>query len=146
MLPEVWGKSAWSFFHFVTLGYPENPTEDDKKKYFEYVQMLQYVLPCSKCRKNLTNHLKKYPLTKKALSNRTSFVKWGIDLHNIVNYHINKPMLTYAEAMEQISKLSEQNKKSSIKPIYYVLLVVAIIIICFIIYYVLKNRGNLTVI
>ena len=32
MGPDIWGPHGWKFLHFVTLGYPEKPTENEKKK------------------------------------------------------------------------------------------------------------------
>ena len=31
--PQEWGPHGWKFIHYVSLGYPENPTEEDKHKY-----------------------------------------------------------------------------------------------------------------
>lgn len=105
MKPEIWGKYGWCFFHLVTMGYPENPTQKDKNKYYEYIQCLKYVLPCDKCNYNLRDHLKKYPLSQEALSSRKSLVVWGIELHNIVNYYTGKPMLTHTEAIIELNKI-----------------------------------------
>jgi hypothetical protein len=135
MLPEIWGKYAWNFLHLVTLDYPENPTDIDKQNYYDFFYNLQYILPCAKCRYNLSHHLIKYPLTNEILSNRTKLVKWGIDLHNIVNYYTGKPMLTYAEAMNELDKLAHPEKNSLSQPLYYLLLLVGIIILCYLIYY-----------
>ena len=33
MLPEIWGKHGWNFLHLITMGYPDNPTEDEKRQY-----------------------------------------------------------------------------------------------------------------
>lgn len=138
MLPEIWGETAWDFIHFVTMGYPDNPTDTDKYNYYQYFNLLQYVLPCEKCNHNLSNHLKKYPLTEKTLSNRTELVKWGIDLHNIVNYYTGKRMLTYDEAMNEINK--KINSKKSNNWFYYFLLLVAVIIIAYLVYYYLYKK------
>jgi len=29
--PGIWGKYYWDVIHIITLTYPENPTEQDKK-------------------------------------------------------------------------------------------------------------------
>ena len=31
--PNVWGPYGWKFIHYVTLGYPNNPSNEDKLKY-----------------------------------------------------------------------------------------------------------------
>jgi hypothetical protein len=139
MLPEIWGKYGWDFIHLVTMGYPEHPTEDDKKNYHDFIYSLQNVLPCSKCGNNLKSHLKKHPLTNEALSNRTAFVRWGIDLHNIVNYYTGKRMISYEEAMKDINKLMQTNKSTN-NALYYILVALGIIIICYLIYYFLIKK------
>jgi preprotein translocase subunit SecE len=141
MLPEIWGKYGWNFFHLVTVGYPVNPTDDIKKQYYEYIHALQYVLPCAKCRYNMGHHLKKYPLTEEILSNRTNLVRWGIDLHNVVNYYTGKPMLTYTEAMNEISKLiNPPTKRNDV--LYYLLIIIVIVIICYLLYYFFSRRSG----
>jgi len=135
MLPDIWGPYAWKIIHLITINYPENPTEQDKETYYQFFNQLQYVLPCSKCRYNYSKHLVKYPLTNEILSNRTNLVKWGIDMHNIVNYYTGKRMLTYAEAMNEITKLTNVHKKKWTDFIYFILVIVVLIILLYLIYY-----------
>ena len=33
MTPDVWGPHGWKFIHYITLGYPEYPTQMQKDKY-----------------------------------------------------------------------------------------------------------------
>lgn len=140
MIPEIWGKSGWDFIHFVTLDYPLNPTQTDKINYYKYFQALQHVLPCEKCRYNMTSHLKKYPLTDEVLSSRDNLVKWGIDLHNIVNHYTGKKMLTYQEALAQINKSANPNKQYGISNCqYYLILFVVLLIVCGLIYFIFKR-------
>lgn len=135
MLPEIWGKYGWNFLHLVTMGYPEYPTQQDKENYYNYFYYLQFVLPCSKCRKNMSDHLKKIPLTNEILSSRTNLVNWGIDLHNIVNYSIGKPVLTYDEAMKNIDKLMHNDNKMTVSNVLYLIIfIVAVIIILYLLY------------
>lgn len=144
MLPEIWGKYCWNFIHLITLEYPENPTTEDKVKYYEYLFALQKILPCEKCRNNLKHHLRKYPLTDQVLSCRTNFIKWGIDIHNVVNYYTGKPMLSYNEAMNEINKLVgiEQKNNKHTNIIFYFIIIITIMILCFLVYYyVLKNKN-----
>lgn len=138
MLPEIWGNYGWKFIHLITVAYPNNPTEDEKREHYDFFQTLKYVLPCTKCRYNLTHHLKKYPLTEEVLSCRKNFVKWGIDLHNVVNYYIGKPMLTYTEAMNEINKLVNP-PTVDYTPVYYLLILIIVAIIGYLVYYHVKK-------
>ncbi|XWV26213.1 putative FAD-linked sulfhydryl oxidase [Tupanvirus soda lake] len=145
MLPEIWGKYAWNFLHLVTLDYPEYPTDQDKQNYYNFFYTLQFVLPCAKCRYNLTHHLKKYPLTDEVLANRTNLVKWGIDLHNVVNYYTGKPMLTYTEAMNELNKLAHPEKTTFSDILYVLLVIVALIIMFYLLYYFFFRSKKLNI-
>jgi hypothetical protein len=96
--PEVWGPHGWKFIHYVTLGYPENPTQTQKEKYKAFLVLLKDVLPCSLCANHYAENLQKQPLTDEIMSSRENLIKWGIDIHNIVNESKNKPIVKYIDA------------------------------------------------
>ena len=100
----VWGPHMWQALHYITLGYPTNPSADDKLRYKAFFTLLKYILPCSICAKHYSENLIKYPLSDDVLNNRESFIKWLIDFHNIVNISKHKPVMEYSEALKQISK------------------------------------------
>ena len=110
--PEIWGSHCWIFIHILTIAYPENPTDSDKKSYRTYFDALSDVLPCKKCRLHMKSHLRKMPLSDDVLSSRKNLIRWGIDFHNIVNYYTGKKMLSYSDALNEIS--NNTRKKSSI--------------------------------
>lgn len=139
MKPEIWGKPGWTFFHLMTVGYPETPTEQNKLMYYEYVIAFSNVLPCDRCKYNLKDHLKKFPLTNVALASRQNFVKWGIDLHNIVNYYTEKPMLSYEEAFNDLNKLMHPEEYKSNEYMWYIIIFAIVILLVYIIYYKYKK-------
>ncbi len=96
--PEVWGPHGWKFIHYVTLAYPENPTQAQKEKYKAFLVLLKDVLPCSLCANHYAENLQKLPLSDEVLSSKENLIKWGIDIHNIVNESKNKPVVKYIEA------------------------------------------------
>lgn len=138
MTPKVWGKYAWDYIHLITMGYPDNPTISDMNNYRRYMYDTQYVLPCAICRKNFARHIQSLPLTEETLANRESFIKWGIDLHNIVNHDLGKPMLSYNDAVAYINKIGI-GKTSNHNKLYLFLVVVLIVLIIFLIYYLVKK-------
>ena len=101
--PDIWGVHGWKFIHFVTLAYPNSPTEEDKIHYKTFLESLQYVLPCSICSNNFKKNLLTYPLDDIALKDKVSLTKWGIDMHNEVNKETGKRVLSYDEALELIT-------------------------------------------
>lgn len=129
--PEIWGPHGWKFIHFITLGYPNLPTNEEKQKYFNFFYSLQYVIPCSSCGENFKKHLELYPLTDEILSNKIKFINWGIKMHNLTNYENNKKILSFDNAYRLI--LNNQYycnpKKISLKNIMFFLFTVIIILI-----------------
>lgn len=97
--PNIWGPPGWKFIHYVTMGYPNYPSDEVKKKYYNYFHALKHVIPCSICSSHFTQNLEKLPLTDEVLSSRDNLMKWGIDMHNFVNKLNNKKEYTYTEAM-----------------------------------------------
>ncbi len=96
--PEVWGPHGWKFIHYVTIGYPENPTPAQKEKYKAFLILLKDVLPCSLCANHYGENLQKQPLSDEVLSSKENLIKWGIDIHNVVNEMKNKPIINYIDA------------------------------------------------
>jgi hypothetical protein len=102
MLTTVWGPPMWHYLHTMSFNYPVHPTKKDKKKYRDFVVNLQYVLPCGKCRINLTKTFQKMPLHVSYMNSRSSFSKYIYDLHEKVNLMLHKNSgLTYDQVRER---------------------------------------------
>jgi hypothetical protein len=136
--PDVWGKHIWFTIHFISLGYPNNPSNAEKEKYKAFFLLLKDVLPCKQCAKHYKENLEKLPLTDLVLSNRDNLIKWTIDLHNIVNELTGKNKLEYKQAR----KLIDEN--NCLHSNYYsnLYLFVSLIIIL-IVFWILLNRTNI---
>jgi hypothetical protein len=115
--PEVWGPHGWKFIHYVTLGYPENPTLAQKEKYKAFLVLLKDVLPCSLCANHYGENLQKLPLTDEIMGSKENLIKWAIDIHNIVNESKNKPIIKYIDARRLIDTDTQckQNVKEIVK-------------------------------
>jgi hypothetical protein len=99
---RVWGPIQWQFMHMISFNYPVNPTDDDKKFYYEYIKNLQHILPCKSCRSNLSNNLKVAKFTIEKLKNRYTFSKFVYDLHNVVNVMLGRKIyLTYEKVRDR---------------------------------------------
>lgn len=94
----VWGPKIWAALHYITLGYPSKPTEQDKANYRTFFQSMKDVLPCSICANHYELNYKERPLTDEILSDREKLIKWLIDFHNVVNEQKGKPVVPYADA------------------------------------------------
>lgn len=102
MLTMVWGPSMWHVLHTMSFNYPVCPTADQRRHYKEFVLSLENVLPCGKCRKNLTKNFKKHPLTDAAMESRETFSRYVYDLHEVINTMLHKKSgLTYEDVKER---------------------------------------------
>jgi hypothetical protein len=102
--PSVWGPRVWDALHYISLGYPENPTEEDKQSYRTFYELLGNVLPCHICANHFKENYKTMPLTDDIMSSKNKVIKWVIDLHNIVNVMKHKHPIPYEEALQLIQR------------------------------------------
>jgi hypothetical protein len=100
--PPLWGPHGWKFIHYITLGYPNYPTEENKNNYLIFFDTLKYVIPCSICGHNYREHLLENPLTLDILNDKLDFINWGIEMHNLVNMSNNKKIYTPEEGLEDM--------------------------------------------
>lgn len=89
MDPKIWGPHLWFFLHSITFSYAEdkeNPTRQEKKHMYNFLNSLKYTLPCI-CKNNYREHFNKNPPN---LKSRRKLFEWMVDLHNTVNEESNK--------------------------------------------------------
>jgi hypothetical protein len=96
--PDVWGPSGWNFMHYVALGYPDTPTSEDKDNYKLFYESLGHVLPCQGCATHYKDTLTNVPVTPH-LDSREDLLRWTFDIHNLVNARLEKPQLSYEDAL-----------------------------------------------
>jgi hypothetical protein len=86
----------------MSFNYPVCPTPEQKTQYLTFITSLKNVLPCGKCRDNLSDNLIKFPLTLAHLKDRHTFSLYIFKLHEIVNTMLKKKShLTYDEVRER---------------------------------------------
>ena len=115
--PDTWGPVVWHALHYITLGYPTNPSEEKKQKYKQFFTLLSDVIPCSICATHYSENLIKMPLSDEVLSTKESLIKWLIDVHNVVNEMTNKPVVKYEDARQLIEKDTECKHKIITQPL-----------------------------
>lgn len=109
MSPSVWGPILWKTMHIVTLGYPEKPTEHDKKAAVDFFESLVYMIPCPICKEHYKMTLEKHPIAS-ATGSRTELVTWAFVIHNKVNEQLQKPQLTLEQYIQTLRVLSSQKQ------------------------------------
>ena len=118
MLTTVWGPGTWHFLHTMSFNYPVNPNPTQKRQYRDFVLSLRGVLPCGKCRHNLTRNLRDLPLRHRDMKSRTTFSKYMYRLHEKVNKMLGKSSgLTYADVRDRYEHFrSRCNDKPTTEP------------------------------
>jgi hypothetical protein len=144
--PEVWGPKIWQALHYISLGYPDKPTEEQKQKYKAFFLLLKDVLPCSICANHYAENLKKVPLTDDVLSSKDNLMKWVISLHNTVNEMKDKPIIPQEQARKMIEmntmckhpniieKFTETNTPTKMSGIFILILILISLITIAVIY------------
>jgi FAD-linked sulfhydryl oxidase len=117
--PKSWGNGAWIFLHCISYTYPEIPSKKEEKYYCSFFNNLGYVIPCPNCRKHYQEYLKQFPCSK-FLKNKSSLSKWLFELHNYVNFKLNKPLIddfniSQQMVMKQIYQINQQQNKYLLK-------------------------------
>ena len=103
--PSLWGREAWHFIHLVALTYPDKPTKDDVREYYQFFESLGSVLPCKYCAHHYAEKIKVNP---PKLGSQEELFKWTVDIHNSVNKDNKKKIYTYEQAFREVSKKLEQ--------------------------------------
>ena len=106
---KIWGPYAWKTFHYATYGYPENPSEDDKKNAEQYFKNFGFGLPCESCRKSYNEFITSDEtiFNDNTVTNRKTLTEWGFKLHERVNKKLN---VTYYVTLDDIDNHYESSR------------------------------------
>ena len=100
--PSFWGPSAWKFLYTVALGYPNDPTPEEKQAAANLLEGLHFLLPCHNCRENVSREIENFPYAK-ALENQGQFTRYVYVLENSVGVRLGKQKTpTFRERLQQI--------------------------------------------
>lgn len=102
--PSRWGGAAWTFIHYVALGYPRHPSLRDIDEYTRFFASLQYILPCRACREHLHEHVRHTPPDEALASGRDAVFAWTVKLHNAVNESLGRPEMSVKDALRWYCK------------------------------------------
>ena len=136
MKPEIWGPHSWKFLHYMTISYPECPSDEDKQNMSEFINAFQKIIPCYKCRTNFKKHIQEQPLNDSVLKSKKDFVYWMIDVHNSVNKLNNKPIMSYGDAL---SNLLYTNKKTDYANLIIFVIIMFMLVIALIVAIRMQN-------
>lgn len=145
MDPIIWGPSAWNFIHFLTIAYPDNPSDEDKNNHKNFIRLLPKILPCNICRTHFSKNIENVNLNN-VVSSKKNYMHFMWNIHNKVNTINKNPTITFTEFLSLYKNIIDGG---SFNPIilykkvniyYYSLLVVFIIITLLILYYIITFK------
>ena len=145
MDPLIWGPTSWNFLHFITISYPDNPTQNDINNHKIFLKNLSNILPCSICKTHFNKHITESDLDK-ALSSKENYMILMWNIHNKVNNLNNRPIMKYNDFLNEYNNIIKYGNFNPIalykknKIYYYSLLVVFIIITLLILYYFISTK------
>lgn len=133
MEKKIWGNAMWNTMHCVALGYPNNPSFQDKVNYKNYYQSLYKIIPCQECSVHYKKNFENNPIDP-YLTSRDKLFEWTVLMHNIVNKMLKKKVFSKSEAMKELYSLAG---KKQLKVNYVIFLLVAVILLLYVLY--IKN-------
>eukprot|EP00916_Digyalum_oweni_P017204 GHVL01028150.1.p1 GENE.GHVL01028150.1~~GHVL01028150.1.p1 ORF type:complete len:146 (-),score=29.31 GHVL01028150.1:75-473(-) len=80
------GRAGWKLLHSVAANYPEEPSEEDKKRTNSFYISFANVFPCHICREGIVNILEN--TRPPQLKNREELVMWMCEVHNDINEEV----------------------------------------------------------
>ena len=110
--PSCWGPMQWMALHQMLRGYPlEKASQDKQDGLRQYVLAMASVIPCERC----SSHWRQLAPTVRT-ENRYEALKWSIDAHNTVNRRLQKPVYTYAQALDLLKGQCPNNQYQPCEP------------------------------
>lgn len=135
----VWGKHFWYTIHYVSLGFPKNASEQDKKNYKLFYEIIGDVLPCEECSEHYKKLIKEIPIDN-FLNNKNDLFEWTVVIHNEVNKKLNKPTWTLYDAKNYYTMINGPKEINNKNIYFYVFFIILILTILFLSYNVLKKN------
>lgn len=91
--PTMFGPIYWSVIHISCLTAGKELSDEKYQQMSQFVASLPGILPCLDCQEHLAQNLKTLPF------DRSDPFKWSVNLHNLVNTHLGKPLIDYETAL-----------------------------------------------
>lgn len=92
-----WGTQLWGLLHTITIfDFEENVIHADRC--LQMLRGIADIIPCPKCANEYREHLE--ALKTVNIYESLSLFKWSVDLHNKVNQKLEKPVMSYEDALK----------------------------------------------
>lgn len=104
---QLWGSHVWYYMHFVAIAYI--PSESDKIRMKNFFYNLSDNIPCPTCQEHFKTYLAGISddLWNEILQDSDSVFKFTVDMHNMVNTALGKPIINLDDARNMYNNLIE---------------------------------------
>lgn len=120
--PAKFGPYFWGVLHLACVG------GIDPQALQALVAMFPAILPCPACGDHFAEVLNARPLPETTDSD--VLFKWSVDVHNIVNERLQKPLVSYDEAYDHWLRVAPEpppvSEKRKFSPLIILLIALAI--------------------
>jgi hypothetical protein len=106
----------------TALSAPDDLDPEKAQAYVKFFESLPDILPCAMCGRHLKENLETMPV------DTSDLFRWTVDIHNLVNDQINKPTVSYEQALGYWSTRCERRQDKDRMVILVVGLAVAFIL------------------
>lgn len=121
--PVKFGPYYWGVLHLACLG------GIDPAALQALVSMFPEILPCPACGVHFSEVINSNPLPE--TTDVEALFKWSVDVHNIVNERLEKPLVTYDDAFKYWMTMPDAPKpeaKWDAKLIIIIILAIALLV------------------
>lgn len=103
MLLSQYGSRFWFILHLLASQYPENPNEEKKNDFRQFLNFLAKVFPCSTCGNHFQEFLKENDdKLSNALMSRDKLEEFIYNFHGFVNIRTGKK--AYPISLDEVRK------------------------------------------
>lgn len=88
----------------TALSAPDDLDPEKAQAYVKFFESLPDILPCAMCGRHLKENLTTMPV------DTSDLFRWTVDIHNLVNEQINKPEVSYEQALGYWSTRCERRQ------------------------------------
>lgn len=101
--PTKWGPAAWDFLHSVTMGYPDDPNQEEQDAAKDLVRSLKQLLPCHNCRGHFKANLgifspkQDYYMSKEKFGKFFADVRKGVEVSKGQSFRSSKTIRAFGK-------------------------------------------------
>jgi len=93
-----WGTFAWNYIHNITIIDFEYAEDNIRFSKITYEILKNFKFPCNKCQIEYDNEVNN--INSNNFNKSMYLFEWSWKLHNKINEKLNKPIITYEEALK----------------------------------------------